>query len=256
MERVGDEKKPVVVGRPRSPPPPLFTLEFDGSNPDDDQVVLLLLAEYFTLIAVDCSQETHRLGRHIRELNGGKRSTDTRVTRDHIPGLLFHIEYPRKVSISTWLAEAVQYDGVILDDIYSSNLPQKEEEVHHLARLLKGPNSVDALFLGQAAFVIHALIHFHQCESPVIDCIMKQPRGVSTCLRLKCLTIIGSVFEAYRMELQSTRVMRVTTENDGHSDVGDMARCLGSATSAAAAAAAAASSNSSAMEWSKELNMF
>ncbi|RWW30989.1 hypothetical protein GW17_00004408 [Ensete ventricosum] len=35
MERVGDEKKPVVVGRPRSPPPPLFTLEFDGSNPDD-----------------------------------------------------------------------------------------------------------------------------------------------------------------------------------------------------------------------------
>ncbi|RWW30995.1 hypothetical protein GW17_00004407 [Ensete ventricosum] len=43
------------------------------------------------------------------------------------------------------------------------------------------------------------------------------------------------------MELQSTRVMRVTTENDGHSDVGDMARCLGSATSAAAAAAAAAS---------------
>ncbi|RRT61410.1 hypothetical protein B296_00019401 [Ensete ventricosum] len=53
------------------------------------------------------------------------------------------------------------------------------------------------------------------------------------------------------MELQSTRVMRVTTENDGHSDVGDMARCLGSATSAAAAAAA--SSNSSAMECLSEI---
>ncbi|WOL04016.1 mitochondrial outer membrane import complex protein METAXIN [Canna indica] len=169
-------------------------LQFDRANPDSDHIPY---AEYGDYVAFN-----NEKGGVIERLNGDNIvELDSQLSKDSFPDWV-----STKVLISTWLAEAVQYelwvasDSTIAHEIYFSDLPwplgkilywkqaqavrqlhgvtkvnaeEKEEEIYGKANIAyealsvklgseefffeRRPTSVDALFLGHAAFVLHAL---------------------------------------------------------------------------------------------------
>ncbi|XP_038984410.1 mitochondrial outer membrane import complex protein METAXIN isoform X2 [Phoenix dactylifera] len=171
-----------------------FDLNFDVSNPDSDHVPYVEFGDYVAFNnekggVIDCLTE------------------DSIVDLDSkLPSLSVPEWVSTKAMISTWLAQAVQYelwvasDGSIANKIYFSDLPrpigkilhwkqtravkqlcgitslnaaEKEAEIYKKANMAydalstrlgaqeflfdNRPTSVDAIFLGHALFVLHAL---------------------------------------------------------------------------------------------------
>ncbi|XP_072995571.1 mitochondrial outer membrane import complex protein METAXIN [Typha latifolia] len=171
-----------------------FSLELDGAYPDADHIPYVEYGDYVAFNnekggVIECLKEDN-----IVDL-------DSKLPSTTVPEVL-----PTKAMISSWLADAVQYelwvatDGSVSHTIYYSDLPwpigkllcwkqtravkqffgitklnaeEKEEEIYRKAGAAydalsmklddqvfffdNGPTDVDALFLGHALFVLHAL---------------------------------------------------------------------------------------------------
>ncbi|XP_064953857.1 uncharacterized protein LOC135606694 isoform X2 [Musa acuminata AAA Group] len=126
--------------------------------------------------------ELDGLGRHIRELNGGKRSTDTWVIRGPTSAGFISISVVQKI-LETCTDE---HCAILLDHI-----------------------KVDLQALEKVAYKKHMVAWAEQScgevSPPVNDCKYEAAKDALAPALIECLMIIGSVFEAHRILWGITR---------------------------------------------------